>query len=176
MLITDEYRDLNTALHNSNPGYGTSGHRWAKQVSDLASQLGAPQKNVTVLDYGCGKGTLKAALPFPPAFYLFEYDPAVEGKENRPEPSDIVVCTDVLEHIEPDCLDDVLDDIRYLAKRVVFLTIATRPAQKTLADGRNAHLIVQPALWWLPKLLDRWSLRSIQDRGGELLFIGVPLS
>jgi 2-polyprenyl-3-methyl-5-hydroxy-6-metoxy-1,4-benzoquinol methylase len=80
-----------------------------------------------------------------------------------PEPHDIVACTDVLEHIEPDCLDDVLKDIRRCTKKVAFLLIATRPAIKVLADGRNAHLIQQPYTWW------RTSHRGmrLQDQAGE---------
>ncbi len=64
-----------------------------------------------------------------------EYDPAVAGKDLPPEPADLVVCTDVLEHIEPDCLDDVLSDLARLTKKVLLVNISTRPAVKVLADG-----------------------------------------
>ena len=36
----------------------------------------------------------------------------------------------MLEHIEPECLDDVLDDMHGLSKKSVFLTIATAEALK----------------------------------------------
>ncbi len=29
---------------------------------------------------------------------------------------------------------------------------------KVLPDGRNAHLIQQPAEWWMPKILKRFEL------------------
>jgi hypothetical protein len=71
----------------------------------------------------------------------------------------MVVCTDVLEHIEPEHLDAVLRHVCSLAKKAVFLQIATRPAKKCLPDGRNAHLTVQSAEWWLAKIPARieWS-------------------
>ncbi len=81
-----------------------------------------------------------------------EYDPAIEGKDGRPVFADLVVCTDVLEHIEPDRLDNVLTHLRTLARRAVFVVINTQPSNKTLTDGRNAHLIVEPAVWWYERL------------------------
>lgn len=182
MLISDAYRDLNRELH-ARGGYGLSGHKWAQQVYALARQSGAE----TVLDYGCGQGTLARALvdqfsrqpepipPIPLPFAFLEYDPAIEGKETKPAHADLVVCGDVLEHIEPECLYAVLDDIAAIARKAVFLVVATRPAKKTLADGRNAHLIVEPAEWWLPHLIRRWRPVQFQASGGEFVFIGARM-
>lgn len=168
MLISDEYRALNRELHAREPSYGTSGYKWAGVVKQLAAQIGPAS---SVLDYGCGRSTLRAVLGDRSCEFR-EYDPAIPGKDGRPQPADLVACTDVLEHIEPWCLHGVLDDLRGLAKAAVLLVVATRPAKKTLADGRNAHLIVQPIEWWLPKLMDYWAPRQINNFGGEFLFIG----
>ena len=171
MLITDEYRALNAGLHATSASYGTSGHKWAALVDDLATKTEAR----SVLDYGSGKGTLRAALEARHRPYVVqEYDPAIPGKEEKPARADLVVCGDVLEHIEPECLYAVLDDLANIAKRAVFLVVATGPAMKTLADGRNAHLIVEPVEWWLPKLMLRWRLALFRDLGGEFLMIGTP--
>lgn len=177
MLISDNYRSQLAEKHNTCENFGISGQRWAHDVMELANGLGAPGKVVTVLDYGCGRGTLREAIwaRGTAPFYLYEYDPAIEGKDHRPEPVDLVICTDVLEHIEPECLYAVLDDIRSLAKQLVFVTISTKPASKHLPDGRNAHLIVEPGNWWLPKIIERWRVSLWQDRGGECLFIGAKL-
>lgn len=173
MLISEGYRELNAELHAREGRYGTSGAKWADKVFNLAGQCEAK----TALDYGCGRGTLGTAmrakwgnLPFD----FIEYDPAIPGKETKPERADLVVCGDVLEHIEPDCLYAVLDDIRGIARLAVFLVVATVPAAKHLADGRNAHLIVEPAEWWLPKLMQRWRVSLFRDIGGEFLMIGTP--
>jgi hypothetical protein len=88
-----------------------------------------------------------------------------------PDPADIVACTDVLEHIEPECLEDVLADLRRVTKKMGFFTIATRPAKKFLSDGRNAHLIQQDARWWLEKLWAKFHVQQFNDLGGELLVI-----
>jgi 2-polyprenyl-3-methyl-5-hydroxy-6-metoxy-1,4-benzoquinol methylase len=173
MLITEPYRELNAALHVSNPAYGTSGGKWAGKVHRLARQYEAR----SVLDYGCGRGTLRDTLlkiadGWPAIYLCAEYDPAIEGKDARPNRADLVVCGDVLEHIEPECLYAVLDDIRDLARKGVLLIVATVPASKTLADGRNTHLIVEPAEWWFPKLALRWRIKEFQDRNGYFVCVG----
>jgi hypothetical protein len=144
VLISDRYREMNQVLHRTMPNFGTSGQRYAMPVQQMMSRYNTAE----ILDYGCGKRTLEHALGFP----ITNYDPCVPGLEKSPGPHDIVVCTDVLEHIEPECLDDVLSDIRRCTKKAAFLLIATRPAQKTLSDGRNAHLIQEPYPWWKAKL------------------------
>lgn len=167
MLITDEYIAQNRQLHEANPEYGTSGIKWARLVMDICAEHGL----TTVLDYGCGKGTLKRSVY---GVEVREYDPAIPGKDTPPEPADLVVCTDVLEHIEPDCLDGVLDDIKRLTVKSAVLVAATRKAKKTLPDGRNAHLIVQPKEWWEAKVHERFNI-AVKGKGeGECLFIVEP--
>lgn len=171
MLYSAQYVELNRELH-SRGSYGMSGYKWADKVFSLAGQCDAR----TVLDYGCGRGTLLTALREKHSqlpFEFMEYDPAIPGKDEKPQWADMVVCGDVLEHIEPDCLYAVLDDIRSIARLAVFLVVATQPAAKFLSDGRNAHLIVEPADWWLPKLMMRWRVALFRDLGGEFIAIGT---
>lgn len=163
MLITPSYAEQNRLLHESRHDYGISGAKHAKSIRELAQQMGTQD----ILDYGCGKRTLEDAI----GFEIQNYDPAIPGCEARPRPADIVVCTDVLEHIEPECVDEVLDDIASLTKKMAFLTIATQPAVKTLPDGRNTHLIVQGIQWWLPKLWNRMTIGSVHNLGGHLLVL-----
>lgn len=167
MLITDAYRTLNQQLHAERAGYGSNGSRWAETVAQLADRTNAS----SILDYGAGKGTLARALA---PRVVRQYDPAVPGLDSPPEPADLVACTDVLEHIEPHCLDAVLDHLQALTLNAIFLTVATRPAAKTLSDGRNAHLIQEPTEWWLPRLWQRFQLRRFDDLGGTFALIGVP--
>lgn len=165
MLISDTYRQLNKELHETNEAYGTSGHKHAEAIVGLANAF----QTADILDYGCGKGTLNASI----GIRIKEYDPAIDGKDDQPEPADLVVCSDVLEHIEPDCLEAVLNELRSLSKRAVYLCVATRPAMKILADGRNAHLIVEDQHWWIPKLMYYWNMLHFQDAGGEFVFVGT---
>lgn len=171
MLISPEYRDLNEKLHESHLSYGTSGKKYADLILTTMDLMNVE----SVLDYGCGKHSLRDALEEErpaSAAKLREYDPCVPGYDGTPQPAELVICTDVLEHIEPDCLDDVLDDLRRCTLKRCMLIIATVRAKKTLADGRNAHLIVRPVPWWLPRLWSRWKIMRFIDLGNEFLFEG----
>ena len=165
-LISPEYATLNAQLHRENLAYGVGGGKHASVVLKLAEGL----RTQSILDYGAGKGYLAKALPFP----IWEYDPAIPEKRESPRPADLVVCTDVLEHIEPDKLPYVLDDLRRCVKKVGFFTIHTGPAQKTLADGRNAHLIQKGKTWWTKQLERFFTVGSITQKGVELIVVVGP--
>ena len=158
MLITPEYRALNEELHSRVPAYGTSGHKWARWVRSLARKT----ESQSVLDYGSGKGTLKAALEGS-GLDVREYDPAIPDKSARPERSDIVVCTDVLEHVEEECIRWVLADIVELADRAVLLSICCKVGQKKLADGRPAHILVRSPDWWRDMLIGYGRFKRIDE-------------
>ena len=168
-LITPEYLELQTRFHEARPDYGMSGHKHVEPILSLSQQL----KSRDILDYGCGKASLQKGLPFP----IQNYDPCMPEYERRPQPAVIVVCTDVLEHIEIDCLKDVLDDIRELTKQLLFMNVACRPAKKFLPDGRNAHLLQENPNWWLTWLLPRFHLHSFQVGNGDFtaLFFIPPI-
>lgn len=95
------------------------------------------------------------------------YDPGVPEYAELPKPSEMVVCIDVLEHIEPDCIDDVLDHLAELTERILFATVCMRPAAKKLRDGRNAHLIQKPPEWWLPRFMERFLLKGYNLRSAH---------
>lgn len=149
MLISPEYIAQQRWLHASPKGYGGRGDKWAPAVAEIAKLYGA----ANVLDYGCGQGTLKKALAgIAPDLPVREYDPAIKGKSNPPKVADLVVCTDVIEHIEPDRLGVVIDHLFRMSAKALFVVIATRPSKKVLPDGRNAHLIIEPDGWWRERL------------------------
>lgn len=144
--ISRHYVELQQALHNGRKPYGQRGDKWAGIVLQVAIGCGAR----SILDYGCGEGALGAALRRLPlvGFQIDDYDPAVPGKDMPPGQADLVVVTDVLEHVEPDRLWSVLKHLRKLARQKIFAVIAMKPSNHILPDGRNAHLIVQPGSWW----------------------------
>lgn len=125
-----------------------------------------------LLDYGCGANTnLAKHLKVTRKLTYQAYDPAVPRFSKAPLPAQMVACIDVLEHIEPDCLDSVLNDLKRLTEGVLFATVATGPALKTLSDGRNAHLIQKPLAWWLPQFWARFELQTVQATGTEAFLI-----
>lgn len=165
-VISPEYLKQNEMLHESNPYYGVSGSKYTAEVLKLAQELGTQD----VLDYGCGKGTLAKSLPFS----IKEYDPAIKEKSAVPGVSDLVVCTDVLEHIEPDYIHNVLGDIARCTLKKAFFIIATGPAMKTLPDGRNTHLIQKDKTWWSEKILEHFKIELIEEAGSNIRCIVTP--
>lgn len=146
-LISPVYAGHQRALHAMPQGYGGKGDKWARGVLDVIAEYQCS----SVLDYGCGQGSLGHKLRqwVGAAVRVDEYDPAVPGKDSLPLFADLVVCTDVLEHVEPERLSAVLAHLKLLARKAVFVVIATRPSNKTLGDGRNAHLIIEQDDWWI---------------------------
>ena len=177
MLISEDYRDLNAKLHKNQPAYGVTGKMKGGRpvvnteiigmVKAAALRFGAK----SILDYGCGKGMVGHLIGG--EFDVAGYDPAIPGKEGPPEPADLVCCLDVLEHIEPECLVSVLDHIKALARKAVVLEIAMLPAKKVLADGRNAHLIVENQKFWVPLIGSRWKLKDARASKTKISFMGL---
>lgn len=172
MLISPMYKEMNRELHENKDryilfqgkdygAYGTSGYKWAHVVEKTCSY----HKLTTVLDYGCGKGLLSAFLQAKGVpLRVTNYDPAIPKWDEIPtERFDLVVCADVLEHIEPDCIDEVLDHIESVTGTLALLVISTKEAKKTLPDGRNAHLIVKKPRWWKRKLKKRFRLIGAEE-------------
>jgi hypothetical protein len=154
-LISEDYRRMQQELHR-NPNYGVASVHYAPIVAQVMETTGINE----ILDYGAGKGRLGLTLEDIRAtpIVIHHYDPAIPQWSQPPQPCDLVVCIDVLEHIEPDLLDNVLDDLKRVTARLGVFTVHTGAAEKVLADGRNAHLIQKPASWWLPKFMERFEL------------------
>ena len=104
----------------------------------------------TALDYGCGKGTiLEHNKKQYPNIKWDGYDPAVtEYNTVKQQTYELVFSNDVLEHIEPEYVHNVLTHINQLAEKCIWLRIDTNPARKVLQDGRNAHISLYPDYWW----------------------------
>lgn len=154
--ISPEYLQSQKEMHRRHTDYGNSGHFHAPRVFMAGAQLHRKLGSCSILDYGAGPGSLKKALDraFPeiPGMTFHEYEPALEGKDQEPQPADLVFCGDVLEHVEEECTDAVIQHLADLTKHLLIAVVALQPAKKTLPDGRNAHICLKPSLWWLSKL------------------------
>lgn len=143
-LSSSAYRVQLQSMHNSRH-WGADGakHEWA--VRKLIDQY----QPKTILDYGCGENKLALALA---PIRVSGYDPGISSRMAMPKPCELVVCTDVLEHVEPEKLTAVLDHIYRITGRVAYFVISTKSANAVLPDGRNAHLVVRPAEDWIRML------------------------
>ena len=155
--ISDTYLAEQQKLHE-NPDYGVASIAFAPIVAQLMRDNGWGSLH----DYGAGKQNLHRALEVERLEFRYSaYDP-VFPEYGSPQTADLVCCIDVLEHIEPDRLDAVLDDLMRIVKRYGFFSIHTGAAVKVLSDGRNAHLIQAPPSWWLPHLCKRFEILHLQ--------------
>jgi hypothetical protein len=166
-LCSTKYRQELRTLHEQTE-WGQRGDRHAGDAFALVSRIHEMKgtdtelAKVTVLDYGCGEGSFKKALA---PHRVQEYDPGIRGKDILPKPCDLVVCTDVMEHVEPKALMRVIDHIFRLTGYIAYIVVATRPANAVLPGGRNAHLIIENAEWWT-KAFTRpgWTIESSVNR------------
>jgi hypothetical protein len=137
-------------------GNGCIKHREA--LVAFSKEIGA----ASALDYGCGKGhqycpgmqkdgyDLVADLGYTP----FAYDPAVPEFNVLPEIGtkfDLVFCVDVLECVPQKDVPWALEHLASFATKGIFITVSSYPSKKTLPNGSNAHITVQPIEWWQEK-------------------------
>ena len=121
----------------------------------------------SMLDFGCGKGMLyrpvnDIRLSDGRSFNCLQellglpatlYDPGYLPYASRPDtPSDLVVCTDVLEHVPAEDIPWILEELFALSRVFVFANIAGYPAKKTLPNGENAHCTVETVEWWTAQI------------------------
>lgn len=105
----------------------------------------------SILDFGCGKGNLIKTLQEEyPNIKIYGYDPANPEYDISIPHVDLIISTDVLEHVEPNLIDQTLKDLQSQS-RYIYHLISCAPAKLILPDGRNAHLIQESAKWWHDK-------------------------
>jgi hypothetical protein len=162
-MYSKEYQEQQRELHKD-PNYGVKGIGYLGPINMAIKGLQCE----SVLDYGCGPhARLRDALTGV-LYYPFDI---VEPYNNWPPMCDLVVAADVLEHVEPEHLDSVLEHISTLAMKGVFLSVHTAEAKKTLPDGRNAHLIIEPAEWWWSKISERFEIHQFMRVSDREFFV-----
>jgi hypothetical protein len=152
-LLSEEYRRVLEIEHANTP-WGVTGWHHAPYIYGLLTKLDLR----TMLDYGAGRGSLGHWFDKNDTAQIQrrEYEPGIPKLGAEPQPAQLVACIDVMEHVEPDCVDSVLDHIQGLSTACVYFNISCRPAGRILSNGHNAHLSIQEPEWWRSKLCDRW--------------------
>ena len=156
-VISTAQRSLNAALHEADNKFGNrdDGAGLATNLHEALTRMNELGICRSVLDYGTGKGALvrKLRANMPKKVTVEGYDPAITEFSTKPtKPSDVLLCLDVLEHIEMKSIDAVLRDIHALTNQFCYLVIDLQPAVKKLADGRNAHILLAPPEWWIGRV------------------------
>ena len=161
MNVQDKYIEQYKILH-SQKRYGTSSER---QLVIPVQNLINKKNPQSVLDYGCGQSRLYTMITGPAI--VDRYDPAIPGIDHIPlEHYDLVICTDVMEHIPREEIDNVLHKL-YTLGDIVFIVISCVLAHEILPNGENAHITVESQAWWSKKLRELWPNAKINtDRHG----------
>lgn len=155
------------------PGYRN--HSPGELLVDEAMSHFQPKGKV--IDFGCGSGRalkkfselgyetlgvditptcIDAELNIPLCISPLWNMPDLEG--------DFGFCTDVLEHLPTEHLDESLFNIKKSVNRVYF-QISTVPDKFGNAIGDILHLTVKPMDWWLDKLSHYWDVDVLNDYG-----------
>jgi len=165
MLITQQQRkEYEVQLAQ---GMGKGSGCWADTVRGIVRMVTVDKFCCiqSILDYGCGAGGLGKKLMgekgLPKGTDFRNYEPGRPELAAPPKPADLVVCTDVLEHVEPDCMKDVIQNIHDVTIKFAFIVICLVPSYKRfLSDGRNVHISMHTPLEWKAKL-DSFSWEGI---------------
>lgn len=154
------YKDIELykTKHLTDESYGNTGYLYADTINDYLSHY----KDIkTVLDFGCGKGTLKKAL-LSNNCEIDEYDPAIKGKEKIPKKVyDLIITTDVLEHLHNDELSWACQEFLDMSPKYMLHFISTVPAVQLLPDGTNAHKTIHNADWWHKTVMEKTNNKYI---------------
>lgn len=159
--ISQDYKKQIEILHSKNK-MGKNSKRKIPKLFKMPDFL-EKYNPASILDYGCGSGGVVNYLS--EKFNIVEgYDPCVEKYCTYPNKVyDVLVSMDVLEHIEPDLLDENLKSINELFTKSAYLDIHTSASPTSLPDGRNAHLIQEQPEFWREKLLKNMDIKIIDE-------------
>jgi hypothetical protein len=132
-------------LHAQESDYGQSSVRMRAFLQRKIAGL----RPSSVIDYGCGRSRLLDELKVSSIRIRERYDPAVPEHSVMPKAKfDLLLNTDVLEHIPLEELDAVITDFTHLSNNCL-IVVDTKLARTILPNGQNAHCTVRPATWWL---------------------------
>jgi SAM-dependent methyltransferase len=159
-----------------------------EQVVETFVQVAAPAAGARIVDLGCGSGRASLKLASSCRMDVTMVDFAgnclddevaaalaagahalrfVEADLTKPLPvtAQFGFCTDVMEHIPEDKVDDVLDNCLAAAEHV-FFQICTVEDGFGKAIGHPLHLTVRPHEWWREQLERRGCVIHWSEKQG----------
>lgn len=125
--------------------------RYAHDTAEEISRYCRANNIQTVLDWGCGhEHQLYRSANWPTGFR--EYDPAVAGYDQRPQPAELVVAIDVLQCVETQYVDRALQELAYLTETVLWLVIDLGPSIYHYDTGMNQNVTIKTREEWMELL------------------------
>lgn len=186
-LLTPEYLQQ-LRLQHEQVSWGRAGASWIPEIVrlmiqfDLRPRKGSYRGDETlhgprVLDYGAGRRTFSTAMRWlMPQVEVFEYDPGVPEISILPASIkyDLVLCTDVMEHVEEQFVDETFARLREYTKHAAFFNIALSLSKASLPNGQNAHVTVRSADWWENKVCRYFTELRILPHHKGFTFVALP--
>ena len=172
MAISDDYKE-SMQVHHARPHFkwGESGFRYAGEF--VKNLLRKHPEIKSVLDYGAGHGRLGEGICAQFSHLQWtDYDPGIAGISVLPDGVfDLVVSSDVMEHIEPDLLRKTIREQGDRARFFVLMDISCEPTGRAIDTGpfkgHDEHLIVEGGQWWkdvCADVLHDFTLEKFSDR------------
>ena len=156
--------------------WGSTGAKYSG--SDILFLLRERPYIKSVLDYGAGKASMGSFIEelMPGRVQWTNYDIGIPEYDQLPSKTfDLVLSTDVLEHVEPDRLSSVLQQLEQLTGKVLYSDIACYPTGKFFGEGpyigEDFHLIIESPSWWRDQF-KQLSLQEFEYRATEKLSKG----
>lgn len=161
-LITEPYRK-SRELRHLDPEHGIERAQHAPMVSEIINRMRVTE----LLDYWCGRAVLVQNLRVMHELKIQCYDPSMPGFSGDAIPMQMVACVDVLQDVEPECIDAVLDDLVRVTGVVGYFSIRV---------DEEKPLIEQDKAWWLDKIMTRFDLHTMQctPSGFFLIVYALP--
>ena len=172
--ISGSYKEALQTKHSTDPNWGASRRQWG--APDYVEQIKKRGYVNTILDWGAGKGQMRKLLKKEaPHIVYTPYDPGMPEYDVLPDgPFDMVISTDVMEHIEPDLIEETLRQMWNRTKYVLIQNIACSKAGSNFLygpyEGQNVHLIIEDTDWWVET-----HKRAIQDPKMSIMSITKSL-
>ena len=148
MITNKNYVEQYKLLNDKNKLYYESNLSIFNMINEISLFIDY-LKPKNILDYGCGNGVLLKLLRHKyPKINIYGYDPAIKSFSVIPNNHyDMIINTDVLEHIPKNDICDVLNHIKSLSNNV-FFCLHHGKAYTILPNGENAHITIKPKEWY----------------------------